>query len=86
MGKAEDPLLGEGGPGKARDGCGAALRSDLVPPLFRPCGATFPQGNVEDPLLGEGLGSYFFVVLLVSSSVLPWMRASIRVREYSIWL
>ena len=35
---------------------------------------------------GEGLGSYFFVVLLVSSSVLPWIRASIRVREYSIWL
>ncbi len=34
---------------------------------------------------GEGLGSYFFVVLSVSS-VLPWIRASIRVREYSIWL
>ena len=43
-----------------------------------PAGGTFPQG--------EGLGSYFFVVLLVSSVVLPWTRASIRVREYSIWL
>ena len=51
-----------------------------------PAGGTFPQGKVEDPLPGEGQGSYFFVVLLVSSVVLPWTRASIRVREYSIWL
>ena len=48
MGKA-DPLLGEGGPGKARDGCGAGRRTDLVPPLFRRCGGTFPQGKVREP-------------------------------------
>ena len=65
-------------------------RGGRLPPAGASCGATFPQRKVEDPLLtrgwnGEGLGSYFFVVLSVSS-VLPWIRASIRVREYSIWL
>ena len=53
-GKVEDPLLGEGGPaepGRVWDG----TRSDLVPPLFRRCGGTFPQGKAKSPLLlGEG--------------------------------
>ena len=31
----EDPLLGEGGPGGARDGCGAVQGPTLVPPLIR---------------------------------------------------
>ena len=113
MGKVEDPLLGEGGPGIARDGCGAGqgrfkpglvLYVSWLPSSVRafgpatfpvgegflrrglPAGGTFPQGKVEDPLPREGRGPYFFVVLLVSSVVLPWTRASIRVREYSIWL
>ena len=30
-------------PGRVWGGAG----SDLVPPLFRPCGATFPQGKVR---------------------------------------
>ena len=114
QGKVKSPLLlGEGGPGEARDGCGGdpwrfkpgpVLLVGWLPSSVRafgpatfpvgegflrrglPAGGTFPQGKVEDPLPGEGLGSYFFVVLLVSSVVLPWIRASIRVREYSIWL
>ena len=45
-GVGPDPLLGEGGPGKARDGCGAGRRTDLLPPLIRRCGGTFPQGKV----------------------------------------
>ena len=49
------PLLGEGGPGKARDGCGAGRRTHLVPPLFRRCGGTFPQGKVRERLR-RGLG------------------------------
>ena len=78
MGKAENPLLGEGGPGVARDGCGAVQsRTWYRPSSVRASPCHLPPG--------EGLGSYFFVVLSVSS-VLPWIRASIRVREYSIWL
>ena len=99
MGKAENPLLGEGGPGKARDGCGGdpwrfkpgpVLLVGWLPSSVRAFGpATFPvgEGFLRRGLSpGEGQGSYFFVVLLVSSVVLPWIRASIRVREYSIWL
>ena len=41
------PLLGEGGRAKGPDGSGAAGRTDLVPPLFRRCGGTFPQGKVR---------------------------------------
>ena len=43
--RGQNPLLGEGGsakPGREWGGAG----SDLVPPLIRPCGATFPQGKV----------------------------------------
>ena len=49
------PLLGEGGPGKARDGCGTERRTDLLPPLIRRCGGTFPQGKVRERLR-RGLG------------------------------
>ena len=49
------PLLGEGGPGEARDGCGAERRTDLLPPLFRRWGGTFPQGKVRERLR-RGLG------------------------------
>ena len=34
--------------GRSPDGCGAACGTGLVPPLFRPCGATFPQGKVKE--------------------------------------
>ena len=43
------PLLGEGGRAEGPDGCGAVRRTDLVPPLFRRCGGTFPQGKVRTP-------------------------------------
>ena len=36
--------------GRSPDGCGAARRTDLVPPLFRRCGGTFPQGKVRKRL------------------------------------
>ena len=39
---------GEGGRAKGPDGCGAVRRTDLVPPLFRCCGGTFPQGKVRE--------------------------------------
>ena len=44
------PLLGEGGRAIGPDGCGAGRRTDLVPPLFRRCGGTFPQGKVRERL------------------------------------
>ena len=34
--------------GRSPDGSGAVRRTDLVPPLFRRCGGTFPQGKVRD--------------------------------------
>ena len=34
--------------GRSPDGCGAVRRTDLVPPLFRRCGGTFPQGKVRE--------------------------------------
>ena len=37
--------------GRSPDGCGAARSTGLVPPLFRPCGATFPQGKVKSKTL-----------------------------------
>ena len=43
-GKVEDPLLGEGGPAEPGRVWGGT-KSDLVPPLFRRCGGTFPQGQ-----------------------------------------
>jgi hypothetical protein len=46
--------LREGGPGEARDGCGAAQRSNLVPPLIRRWGGTFPQGKAGVPLSTGG--------------------------------
>ena len=33
--------------GRSPDGSGAAGRTDLVPPLIRRCGGTFPQGKVR---------------------------------------
>ena len=42
------PLLGEGGRALGPDGCGARPRTVLVPPLFRRCGGTFPQGKVRE--------------------------------------
>ena len=49
------PLLGEGGRAVGPDGCGAGRRTDLVPPLIRRCGGTFPQGKVRERLR-RGLG------------------------------
>ena len=64
-----NPLLGEGGPagpdeapptlswervaGRSPDGCGAARRTNPVPPLFRRCGGTFPQGKVREAPAGR---------------------------------
>ena len=42
--------LREGGRAEGPDGCGAERRTDLVPPLFRRCGGTFPQGKVRKRL------------------------------------
>ena len=42
------PLLGEGGRAAGPDGCGAGPGTVLVPPLFRRCGGTFPQGKVRE--------------------------------------
>ena len=42
------PLLGEGGRALGPDGCGAGPETVLVPPLFRRCGGTFPQGKVRE--------------------------------------
>ena len=33
--------------GRSPDGCGAVPRTNPVPPLFRRCGGTFPQGKVR---------------------------------------
>ena len=49
------PLLGEGGRAEGPDGCGAVRRTDLVPPLFRRCGGTFPQGKVRERPPGGSL-------------------------------
>ena len=49
------PLLGEGGRAFGPDGCGAERRTDLLPPLIRRCGGTFPQGKVRERLR-RGLG------------------------------
>ena len=50
----QNPLPGEGGPAEPGRVWGGT-RSDLVPPLFRRCGGTFPQGKAKSPLLlGEG--------------------------------
>ena len=65
MGKVEDPLLGEGGPGKARDGCGAApYRSRTDWNKESPAGGSLPprgrwQGAAltdEGPSFPEGTG------------------------------
>ena len=39
--------------GRSPDGCGAARGTGFVPPLFRPCGATFPQGKVKSKTLSR---------------------------------
>ena len=50
------PLLGEGGRAEGPDGCGAVPRTGPLPPLFRRCGGTFPQGKVRKHLpAGEKL-------------------------------
>ena len=115
-GRSGDPLLGEGGPGKARDGCGAVqgrtwyrpssaaaaapsprgrsgpspgrgwtgqspgrvwgrTGSDLVPPLFRRCGGTFPQGKVRGflPSVLSSAPRFFRFPLLM----LPGNRTSV---------
>ena len=53
-GEGRGPSPGRGWQGGALTGVGRDARSDPVPPLFRRCGGTFPQGKVGDPLLGEG--------------------------------
>ena len=42
--------MGEGGPGKARDGCGAVGEREPIQPLFRPWGATFPPGEGREKI------------------------------------
>ena len=62
------PSPGRGWTGRSPAGCGAARGIGFVPPLFRPCGATFPQGKVRNKTLswervdralpGTGVGRY----------------------------
>ena len=54
MAESPKPSPGRGWTGQSPGRVWGGARSDLVPPLFRRCGGTFPQGKVENPLPGEG--------------------------------